>query len=914
MSHCKSDSYSMGITFLRAGIAAASLGLSMAAFSATAPTPPASAEVLEEVVVTGTLIRGAAPTGSNVIAVTQADVAASGVTTTSQLLATIPQIANMFNALPQIPIGSGTQLQVIRPNLRNTPAGNTTTGAATLILVDGHRLVGVGVRQDSPDPDALPPGAIERVEVVTDGGSSTYGADAIGGVINFITRRKFDGIQVGARQGWAENYKTFDASLTAGTDIGNGSIYGSFSYAKHDNLLGGKRSYVKDINWTTGLPVELQCDQPNVRVGIDAPQFGLTATTRPYPALTGSPNVCDKSKYMSLYPAEQRHSFMVGFSQDIGSAVKFDVRAFYSTRSSLSSSGPARFTTAVPFGTPAFISSLFTFPPVQPFLTLFQQNALYTFSSVFGNSADTINRFEELGITPTITWDINDNWQLRGMLNYGDSKSTYSAGDLNANAVTAAVAAGTLNPYNIAATSPAILANIRNWEVPGGAKDKIMNPRVIVEGALADLPGGKLRLAAGAEYFKDEFSQRISNGGTLGVINTVPYSTYSRNVKSAFVEIQVPVVGAGNAMPGLRALNLSLAGRFDKYTDFGNTTNPKFGISYKPLDWVTVRGNWGKSFNPPTPVDRLNARTTSTAFVPIPFPLNPAFPGGGSSIVLLGADANLRPQTAKTYSFGMDFEPPVLPGLRFSASYYGIDYKDALGQPPIFSSTAFFPAFAQYATVCAAQTGGNCSATQIRSWVGQATVVDAQSAACAANPASCSIYELIDFRTYNLSSVKLSGIDFDVSYRHDTGFGSIDARVSGNKQVTHYSKASATTAPVDDLLTGQSTFSMTAQIGANIHNLRAQATLNHTGGYNVTRSATLLQDHVSSFSVLNLYFNYDINGKGIWQDFAVSLNVNNAMDQVPPILRTPQGLGGVGGFANGATVGRLFQVGINKKF
>jgi iron complex outermembrane receptor protein len=906
------QSSSMPTALLRLCVGLASFSLSVAAFGeAAVARQDQSDEQLEEVVVTGTLIRGAAPTGSNVISVSQQDVAASGVTTTSQLLATVPQIANMFNGLPQIPIGSGTQLQVIRPNLRNTPAGNTTTGAATLILVDGHRLVGVGVKQNSPDPDALPPGSIERVEVVTDGGSSTYGADAIGGVINFITRRKFDGIQVGARQGWADNYKTFDTSITAGTDLGNGSIYGSYNYAKHDNLLGGSRSYVKDINWTTGLPVQLQCDQPNVQIGINAPQFGLTARTVPYPGLSGSPNVCDDSKYASLYPAEQRHSFMVGLSQDFSSAVKFDLRAFYTTRSSLSISGPSRATTAVPYGTPAFVASQFPFPPVQPFLTLFGQSALYDFAPVFGNSsAHTINRFEELGITPTITWDINSNWQLRGMVNYGDSKSSFSASDLNSTAITAAVAAGTLNPYNLTAASPAVLANIQNWEVPGDAKDKITNLRVIVDGALATLPGGKLRLAAGAEYLKDDFSQRLSGGGVIGSLASIPVGEYSRNVKSAFVELQVPIVGAGNAMTGLRALDLSLSGRYDKYTDFGNTTNPKFGLAYKPLDWVTVRGNWGKSFNPPTPVDRLNARTTQTAFVPIPFPADPSRPAtdSGSTIVLLGADPNLRPQTAKTYSFGMDIEPPILKGLRASASYYSIDYKDALAQPPIFSSSAFFPNFAQYATQ-------RPTAAQIQAWVAQASVVDPSSAACAANPASCTIYELIDFRTYNLSSVKLSGIDFNVSYSQDTSFGSIDGRVGGNKQVTHYSKSSATAAPSDDLFTGQPVFTMTTTIGANIHNLRAQATLNHTGGYNVTRTSTLLQDHVSSFSVLNLFFNYDLNGNGVWQGLAVSLSVNNAMDQSPPVLRSPAGLGTLGGYAtNAGTVGRLLQVGINKKF
>jgi iron complex outermembrane recepter protein len=246
-------------SLLRLFATLSALGLSIGAYGGQSSTKqPADDEELQEVVVTGTLIRGAAPTGSNVISISSSDVSATGASTTGQLLATVPQISNLFNSLPQIsPIGSGggatgANLQVIRPNLRNTPSPATSTGASTLVLVDGHRMVGVGIQQSAPDPEAVPPGAIERVEIVTDGGSSTYGSDAIGGVINFITRRSFDGIKADVRQGWADNYKTFDTNLTAGTRLGGGSVYISFNYAKHDDIFGRDRSYARQIDWSTG--------------------------------------------------------------------------------------------------------------------------------------------------------------------------------------------------------------------------------------------------------------------------------------------------------------------------------------------------------------------------------------------------------------------------------------------------------------------------------------------------------------------------------------------------------------------------------------------------------------------------------------------------------------------------------------
>src|SRR5580700_9478594 len=152
---------------------------------------------LEEIVVTGTLIRGVAPTGAELISVTPQDIQATGATSTDQLLSSIPQIGNFFNNPPQIASGNNGSLQINRPSIRPLPNPNSATGALSLVLVDGHRIVGAGVSQSAPDPDVLPTSVIERVEIVPDGGSSIYGADAVGGVINFVTKRHFSGVDVG---------------------------------------------------------------------------------------------------------------------------------------------------------------------------------------------------------------------------------------------------------------------------------------------------------------------------------------------------------------------------------------------------------------------------------------------------------------------------------------------------------------------------------------------------------------------------------------------------------------------------------------------------------------------------------------------------------------------------------------------
>jgi iron complex outermembrane receptor protein len=243
----------------------------------------------KEIVVTGTLIRGIAPVGTNVVSVSADDVKVTGATTTAQLLQTIPQLGS-FNTL-YFPPASGNTTTVNRPNLRNLPGFTTAGGSTTLVLMDGHRLVGAGIVSTTPDPDIIPPGAIERVEIIPDGGSAVYGSDAVAGVINFITRRKFDGFQADGHYGFADKYHQWDVSATAGKDWGAGGIYVSYNYAEHTNLLGRDRDYVRQYPFAGGVSngfINTACPLGNVLVGTTL--YGLPYTTATAATVAGKPN------------------------------------------------------------------------------------------------------------------------------------------------------------------------------------------------------------------------------------------------------------------------------------------------------------------------------------------------------------------------------------------------------------------------------------------------------------------------------------------------------------------------------------------------------------------------------------------------------------------------------------------------
>src|SRR6202142_3944015 len=167
------------------------------------------ANELQEVVVTGTLIRGVAPTGQTMTTVDNAAILASGTTNTADLLATQPAL-NSFNIAPQ-----GGQSE-FNSGGSSTPGLHGLPGTATLVLVDGHRLVGDTPLLNVAEPSSIPPSAIDHIEIIADGGSAIYGSDAIAGVINIILRKNFNGAESSVSYAAASAYNTAELSQTFG--------------------------------------------------------------------------------------------------------------------------------------------------------------------------------------------------------------------------------------------------------------------------------------------------------------------------------------------------------------------------------------------------------------------------------------------------------------------------------------------------------------------------------------------------------------------------------------------------------------------------------------------------------------------------------------------------------------------------
>lgn len=127
----------------------------------------------------------------------------------------------------------------------------------------------------------------------------------------------------------------------------------------------------------------------------------------------------------------------------------------------------------------------------------------------------------------------------------------------------------------------------------------------LAEGPVFDLPGGSVRFAVGGDFRHETFRQ----------VRTALDVKSERDVSAAFAEIALPIIGAANARPGLHRLELSFAGRYEDYSDFGSTFDPKVGINFLPLPNLKLRGSWGTSFKAPSFYQADPRLTVPQAFV-----------------------------------------------------------------------------------------------------------------------------------------------------------------------------------------------------------------------------------------------------------------------------------------------------------
>jgi iron complex outermembrane receptor protein len=485
------------------------------------------------------------------------------------------------------------------------------------------------------------------------------------------------------------------------------------------------------------------------------------------------------------------------------------------------------------------------------------------------------------GVTPEFTYELNSDWRLLTTLHYSMSNSKSTGSGVNQTLQNTSIANGSLNPANVAAADPALVASILDQYDVKDTEQEMFYGRVIADGPLFTLPAGEVRVAVGAQY-TDQSAELLAGDFTSTDRSGLQTSSNDRDITSVFAEVSVPVV---------ESLTLSLSARYDDYSDFGDTTNPNVGFSWMPVEWLEIFGHWGESFNAPTPIDPL-----LPGFIRGYFPFA-AFivPDGGQRdpsrldvLLAEGAGGALQPQTAEIWSLGFNMQP--VDGLRINMNYFDIEFNDLLGSVNPQSAVAVQQNPDKFIF--------NPTQAQVDEFLSQMANGD-QYAGLPAGP----IGVLVDRRIGNTDQALLEGLDFGIEYSHQTSIGQMSYGLSGTKQLDFVTISNGNASDV--LKYDTSDLNLVASLGWAREGMRGNLRVKYSAGFDSNpATGAANQTSVDDFVVADLHLALDVD-----DSLTFSVNVENLLDEEPPEWRLNQQP--AYGFW---TLGRVVKVGVSKTF
>lgn len=889
-----------------------------------ADTQAAETEATQDIVVTGTSIRGAPPVGSSLIQLGRAEIEASPSVTTTQIVRDVPQIFN-FGVTDGARNQSGGAGNIVYGNSINIRGIGPY---ATLTLINGRRPVPQGTLGASVDPGNIPAIALERIEIIADGASAVYGSDAVAGVANLILRRRYNGLGVDVQRGYGDSYREFNANAIIGHDWGSGRFTLAGQHSFRSTLSGLDRDFYRsDLTSAGGADYRVTaCNPGNISITTGT---GAAAVTRTYaiPAggasssnlVAGTLNRCDNVKVTDILPRQETNSATFTFDQDITEGVRFFADALYAKRNGFRRSAVATQTLAVPTTNAFFVQPAGAVLPdcaaaVGVPAGTKCENILYSFAGVFGPFAPSSITSEVWQATAGLDFTMSDKWHANSYFTAGYNHDHVNSVGTGIDAANLAAAlrssnpATAFNPFGTAGgNSASVIDGIFNNITDTDGRTKFVDAGLKIDGTLFTLPGGDVKIAVGGELN----GMRLRTGQVRGRAGaqTGTDQMLHRNVQSAYAELLVPIFGPDNAIPGFHSLNIDIAGRIDTYSDVGSTRNPKIGLTWEPAEDLKLHASYGKSFRAPLLTNLVSAGG-SQLFLQDYFDPT-ANNGAGATIkgvALSGGNLGLTPERARTYSAGLEYSPSWLPGAQFSVNYFDVVYE---GQ--VVSYLSNLNVLRQEALFSSIILRGGAAQTQIASLIASGLTVNGGSVAQAQ---ASTVF--VDGRTNNLGLTKARGIDFGivVPWRIES-LGSFRASLRGTR-FFNYKVALTPGGQINEQLNNLD-YPLKFRARGSLSFERGPFSFNGYVNYANAYNNTLFNParRIGAYTTVDLDVAYDFGDiLPLAKQFRLGIGVINAFDKAPPFADIAPSNNGGGGFdpTNASPIGRVVSVSLRSKF
>ncbi len=648
--------------------------------------------------VTGTNIKRAdAETAAPIETITREDILASGLQTISEVLRQVtannngsisPSFTNGFAAS-----GSAVSLRGLGPN-------------NTLVLLNGRRLANFGLADDKHasyvDLQQIPFDAVERIEILKDGASAIYGSDAVAGVVNVILRQQYSGLTATATGGVDYNGEGRQAkgALTAGVgDLTKDryNVFVTLDGQKQDAIASSTgRRYIgtNDLRFM-GLP-DLRNGLPPGNDVAPVSFLGNVAPVGPG-AVRALPGYCppasqtgpfcrwDPLDYTDLQPKIERYNvFARGtYAFDGGVQGYAEASYFHVTTDTRMAPLPVNGLWTDPSTDTVISTRPLIMPPGHPDNPFGADNKAARLFYLDANLPrdthyETGTQRYLVGLKGTSAgWD----WDAAALYIRSDTDVAYSHLYSYSRLLQGMAGTGPYGYYRIGSAAAQNDPAIYDWISPARAYGTLSENTVLDAKAsrdLAKLDGGQLALAVGYEYRREEVRNPGIPGTETGDVVGMDYTAAagSRTVNAVYAELYAPLS---------RELEATVAVRYDNYSDFGGTTNPKIGVKWTAMPALVLRGTWQTAFRAPG-LYESGVSTQSIIFNPIdpvrcPVTQANADCGGASVVGAMAGNANLKPETSTTYTAGIIVEP--LPGLSATVDYWNIRTKGQITFPEL---------------------------------------------------------------------------------------------------------------------------------------------------------------------------------------------------------------------------------------
>ena len=876
---------------------------------ATAP-----ATVLEEVVITGTLIRGAPAGASPVVQFDRKTIDEQGHATVADMLAHIPQNFGGAGTAASAVLGTdgrGTNdLAASGVNLRGLGP------AATLVLVNGRRLAGAGTKGDFADASAIPTAIIDRVDVLLDGASALYGSDAVGGVVNVVLKRRLEGAETRLRIGTSTRggAEELQASQAFGASWQGGELLVAYEFGKRWGLKGSERDTTAsaDLRAFGGTDRRVFYAHPgnilvfNSATGAYASAWAIPTGQsgvglRPGDFIAGAVNLGNQRQGGDVIPAEERHNLYVSLSQELGDRLRLlgDVR--YNRRDNQIARPPSL--------------SVFTVTAANPYFVSPNGSTSHAIGYSFGDevgATQSAGRAESLGVSLGGEFDLGRGWRgdVFGALamerGRRDSERVINSRFLNEalgaiaddpNTRYRAAVDGYFNPFGaFGANSPAVIDFIGSGYTRGRTYSQVLTLDAKADGPLWTLPAGEVKAAIGVQSRQERFKQSATNLISSALPSRTGGLTFRRKVEAAFLEVRVPILDAAAQVPLVHSLELSAAGRIERYGDFGRTRNPKFGLVWAPTPDLKLRASYGTSFRAPNMPELYQLQSSSPVLVG---------PAGSQTLILLhtGGNRDLQPESARSWSFGFDYAPEAISGLKLSATWFDVAFEDQIGQP-VSGDTANALTNPAYAPFVTRITPGDADQ------LARVKAIMAISTNANINLFPPEAYRaIVDARFVNTGEVVVRGLDLQAAYGWSLGANDFDLDASVSYLVDFKRRFTPSAAPVQQLDTANQPVDLRARLSGTWSRgpYALSAALNYVDDYKSETSRK-----IEAWTPVDLQARWTPAASGALDGLSLILSVQNLFDEDPPFYDNPLGL--AYDPANADPIGRTVALQLTKRW